>query len=445
MYQINTKKPYEITLYGIEKLNQKTESTLTKKYLEININNFNLADVIWAFKNKLSSYSKSINIDLNSFIKIIPSNYIEPFIIQAILVNETINALPFSKKSECNKINNNFIISNQLWKKYEKKVNALVESHNLAQKLMLMPHNYLNPSVFIDEAIKALLPYMDKLDFIVLNKEGLVEKKMGLILGVSAGSNENNEPKFLAVKFKNDNPNFVLVGKGVTFDTGGINLKPSNGLKGMQYDMSGAAISLSVFLACLKLNLKPNFGIVIPLVVNDIGSNSTKVGDILTSYSKKTVEITNTDAEGRLILADALTYAFKDMKAKSAATIATLTGAITVAFGDVYTGYWTNDENINNKLLKANKLSGEYLWRMPLNDIFLKEMQRSLLADCINCELSRNAGSITAAEFLLQFADKHSFIHFDIAGTNEVKSRGFTLPHPILMYTLFKFINNETK
>jgi len=253
--------------------------------------------------------------------------------------SEYFNDLLFNlKTNKNNQIINNFIINN----KYQKMLNfskLMVQASNFARQLQLMPNNYMNPSTFAEMIKKNFKPFSNLVDIEILNKSDLIKKQMGLIRSVGNASSQKNEPKLISIKFKNSKPKFAIVGKGITFDTGGINLKPSAYLAGMQYDMSGAAIAAGVMYAFCLNKMKPDFAVVMPLAVNEIGANCTKVGDVITSYSKKTVEITNTDAEGRLILADGITYAIKDLGVKSVLTIATLTGAIVVALGDMYTGF----------------------------------------------------------------------------------------------------------
>ena len=451
MYSINLKNKFDITLKAISSADKaaksaKNLSCVNEKnniYFVINKKEFNLPDFNYAVRNFFATHIKNVNIDVNSFLALIDSKYHQAVITWFLTNHELLNFLPFNLKSDKKpKITNNFIVD----KKYQKLVDnskLMVDAFNFSRELQLMPSNYLNPNSFAQKIKKLFEPYKNILEIKILNRQDLAKKKMNLILSVGNASNEANSPKLISIKFKNTKPTFAVVGKGITFDTGGINLKPGVHMTGMQYDMSGAAIAAGIMYAFCLNKIKPNFAVVMPLAVNDIGSNCTKVGDVITSYSKKTVEITNTDAEGRLILADAMTYAIKDLGVKSIATIATLTGAIIIALGDVYTGYWSS--NIKNAALfvKAANNAGEYVWNMPFNNEFSKPLKKSLLADLINCVEKGNASSISAACFLKEFADGVDFIHLDIAGSSETKARGFSRPLPVMLNTLFEFVKEN--
>lgn len=442
MYTFNSKKPYQTTLIASNQT-KNNKNNPTQIVFEITNKNFDLRKVIFELLAKISSLSYSINIDLDSFLKIIDKKYHQAFIIQLVLNNELATNLPFDLKSKKKNITNNFILSPSIYQKYKKLIEALTQSFNFARKLMLMPSNYLNPSKFVEMVLGELKPYSKSIDLKVFDKKALTVKKMGLILGVGQGSDKNNEPRLLTIKFKNQPAKFVLVGKGITFDTGGIYLKPAPFLERMQYDMAGAAIATGLMIACLKLKITPKFGVVIPLAMNDISDRCIKSGDILTAYNKKTIEITNSDAEGRLIMADAISYAINDMHASSVATIATLTGAIIVALGNIYTGYWSNSEKYAQSLEKIAYESGDYIWRMPFNPNYQKNLKKSLIADYTNCEKGRDAGAIYAAEFLHLFAKDVNFIHFDIAGSNDTKVGANIQPNVNLLYTLLNFICHE--
>ena len=451
MYSINLKNKFDFTLKAVSSTDKAAKSAKNFScvneekniYFVIDKKEFNLPDFNYALRNFFILNVKNINIDVDSFLALIDAKYHQAVITWFLTNHELLNFLPFSLKSnEKTKVTNNFIID----KKYQKLVDnakLLVDAFNFSRELQLMPSNYLNPNSFAQKVKKMFEPYKDILEIKILNKENLAKKKMNLILAVGNASTEANSPKLISIKFKNSKPKFAVVGKGITFDTGGINLKPSMHLTGMQYDMSGAAIAAGIMYACCLNKIKPDFAVVMPLAVNDIGSNCTKVGDVITSYSKKTVEITNTDAEGRLILADAMTYSIKDLGVKSIATIATLTGAMIIALGDVYTGYWSS--NLSNIALFADAANnaGEYVWNMPFNNAFTRPLKKSLLADLINCVEKGSASSISAASFLKEFAEGVDFIHLDIAGTSEIKARGFAQPLPVMLNTLFEFVKEN--
>ncbi len=447
MYSINSKIKTQLTLvankvtkdhekYSYFLKDQKIIFTLDEKHFCFRRFNWKIRELFGKFRN-------SFNVDLNSFLSITPNVFHQSVITCMINNSEYFNDLLFNlKTNKNNQIINNFIINS----KYQKMLNfskLMVQASNFARQLQLMPNNYMNPSTFAEMIKKNFKPFNNLVDIKILNKSDLIKKQMGLILSVGNASNQKNEPKLISIKFKNSKPKFAIVGKGITFDTGGINLKPNAYLAGMQYDMSGAAIAAGVMYGFCLNKMKPDFAVVMPLAVNEIGANCTKVGDVITSYSKKTVEITNTDAEGRLILADGITYAIKDLGVKSVLTIATLTGAIVVALGDMYTGFWsTNSDNID-LFDKAAKSAGEYVWNLPFNQYFTDALKDSMLADLINCVEKPSAGSISAASFLKEFAKSVDFIHLDIAGTSEFKARGKSYPIPVMIDTLFEYVKNN--
>lgn len=250
----------------------------------------------------------------------------------------------------------------------------------------------------------------------VFDKKRIEKEKMGLLLAVNQGA--ANDPAFIIIEYQG-NPRSkertALVGKGVTYDTGGLNLKPTGFMETMRCDMAGAATVIGIIKAAATTGLKQNIIGIIPATENAIDSTSFKPGDIYTSYLGKTIEIANTDAEGRLILADALAYAVKHFKPTRIIDLATLTGAMVVALGEELTGFMTNDESLAKKIKHAGEVTFERAWQMPLYDEY-KDMLKSDFADLKNAG-SRMGGAITAAMFLKEFVDKTPWIHLDIAGT----------------------------
>ena len=246
------------------------------------------------------------------------------------------------------------------------------------------------------------------------SKSWLEKEKMGLVLAVSKGS--HNEPRFIIMQYKgskNSKDHTVLVGKGITYDTGGLSLKPVTNMIDMKTDMAGAATVIGV-LKALSLNKVPvNVTGIIPCCENAISATSFKPGDVYTSYSGKTVEITNPDAEGRLVLADAVAFANKTYQPNRIIDLATLTGAIDVALGKHAIGLFSNDDTLAKKLTTAGELAGERTWRLPLFDEY-KEPLKSEIADIKNWG-SRSAGAIAAAKFIEEFVGETPWAHFDIA------------------------------
>ena len=404
----------------------------------------NLADLLWKLREVFANLDSDTSVDLRTFGQLLDEKYRVGFLTQAILINELVNYAPFSLKTKQVKIEPSFILCDKHYNLLNKEIKVLADAFNFARKLELMPANYLNPKKFVAETIKMFAPFKKAVDIKVFNADQINKKGMGLLAAVGKGSAKEDAPELLSITFKSKKPNFALIGKGITFDTGGINLKPSNALRGMQYDMTGASVAVAVMYAFAALKKTPSFGIGVPLAQNSISGYCTKVGDVMTSYSGKTVEMTNTDAEGRLALADAITYAIKDLKVNSLATIATLTGGVIVALGDVFTAYWsTNDKNAK-AIKEIADLSGEYVWQFPFhNSIEKRVINKSVIADYINSDESRQAQSIAGAEFLKLFTNGVDFMHFDIAGTNEIKLKDKTQPFPSLMYTLFNFVKEN--
>lgn len=239
---------------------------------------------------------------------------------------------------------------------------------------------------------------------------------MGLLLAVNRGSDK--DPVFIISEYRGapkSKDHTVLVGKGITFDTGGLNLKPTGGIETMRCDMAGAATVLGILKAVSDLKIKVNLTVVVPATENGIDAKSFKPGDVYQSLLGKTVEVGNTDAEGRLILADALTYAVRHLKPSRIIDFATLTGAMEIALGSEVTGFMSNDDALSDSLVRAGSETFERLWRLPLYEEY-KEQLKSDVAD-IKSIGGRSAGSITAAMFLKEFVDEVPWAHLDIAST----------------------------
>jgi leucyl aminopeptidase len=291
---------------------------------------------------------------------------------------------------------------------------VLAEATNLARDMVNEPANYMTPKHMAETATKLAESY--KFEVSILEREQMAELGMGALLGVAQGSQQ--PPKFIVLHYKGgDSPetNVVLVGKGITFDSGGISIKPSEKLGEMKGDMAGGAAVLGALAAIAQLKPKINVTAIVPATENLPDGNALKPGDILTAMSGKTIEIVSTDAEGRLILADALGYA-KKLGAKLIVDVATLTGSCRVALGDVCTGAFGNNQELVDKVIAAGTEAGELIWQMPMYDEY-KEQNKSDVADIKNVG-GRLGGAITAAKFLAEFADDTPWIHLDIAGTS---------------------------
>ncbi len=295
---------------------------------------------------------------------------------------------------------------------------SLAKSVNLARRLQATPPNICNSEWLAKEMNDVLKVHGSKIDLKILNKKEIEAEKMGLFLSVNAGS--AYEAQLVTVEYKG-NPSSkektVYIGKGITFDTGGYNLKPSNAIQGMKYDMSGAAICFAAMNTIIELAPKTNVSMVLPLTDNRVSSTASLPDSIYTSMNGKTVEVNNTDAEGRLILADAITYAIKKFNPTRIIDIATLTGAIVVSLGSTYTGAWATTDKAWSDLLEASKGQGELVWRMPFHNDFLVNIKKSILADYKNTDLTGHGGSCSAAMFLKEFTEEKEYIHLDIAGS----------------------------
>ena len=290
------------------------------------------------------------------------------------------------------------------------------QATNLARHFSDMPANHLTPVSLAQEAKKIADKY--NIECTVFGAEKAKELGMGGFLSVDYGSDEPGQFVILEYKTKDKNaPTIALVGKGVTFDTGGISLKPSSAMTGMKFDMCGAAAVIASMQAIAQL--KPNVNVVgiTPLVENMPSGKATKQDDIITFMNGKTAEIKNTDAEGRLILADALCYAEKFHKPDVILDIATLTGACLYSLGHFYAGLMTKNEVIGTKLQAISLVTGDKVWPLPLDNDY-KDAIKSDVADMANCgSPAYKAGTITAGWFLSNFVEKSKWAHIDIAGT----------------------------
>ena len=290
---------------------------------------------------------------------------------------------------------------------------AVQEGVHLARDLVNEPANILFPKEFAKRA-RVLAQYGVKIE--ILGTAQMKKLGMGAFLGVSQGS--PFEPQLVVMRWdggKKDDAPVAFIGKGVTFDTGGISIKPAGGMEDMKGDMGGAACVTGLLLALAKRNAKCNVIGAIGLVENAIDGNAQRPGDVVKSMSGQTIAVLNTDAEGRLILADVLWYVQDKYKPKFMVNLATLTGAILVALGKEHAGLFSNNDELSKRIETAGIETGEKVWRMPLSPEYDK-MIDSDIADMKNIG-GRFAGSITAAQFIQRFVNKRPWAHLDIAGT----------------------------
>ncbi len=289
------------------------------------------------------------------------------------------------------------------------------EAQNNARFLGEMPSNIATPSYFVQKT-KELFEGIGQVTIEDHDENWAKEQKMGAFLSVAKGSDE--PAKFLIVNYKGNpssqNTDVAYVGKGITFDTGGISIKPSSGMGAMRGDCTGAAVAISTVYGIAKLGLNVNVVSVTPLTENMPGGHATKPSDVVFASNGKSIEVDNTDAEGRMILSDALVFTEQKFAPNTVIDIATLTGAMMIALGEHYVGAFTNSDSVWEQLKHAGELSGEMFWRMPLDTKYSKQLE-STVADLKNTG-GRPAGSITAAMFLSEFVENENWVHLDIAG-----------------------------
>ena len=319
---------------------------------------------------------------------------------------------------------------------------AIAEGMSLTKDLGNLPPNVCTPTYLADRARELAKKYRMKVQ--VLERADMERIGMRTLLSVAQGSHQ--PPKFIVLEYrgkpKSGNP-VVLVGKGITFDTGGISIKPAAEMDEMKFDMSGAGSVLGTFTALAEMKLPVNAVGLIPTTENMPGGQATRPGDIVKSLSGQTVEILNTDAEGRLILCDALTYAER-YRPSAVIDIATLTGACVIALGHVASGLFSNDDELAQELLGAADAAYDRAWRLPLWEDYQDQL-KSNFADFANIG-GRPAGSVTAACFLARFARNYKWAHLDIAGTawRSGKDKGATArPVPLLVHFLLGRANRS--
>ena len=299
-------------------------------------------------------------------------------------------------------------------KRYDDRYAAVAEGVSLTRELVTEPANIIYPESFVERVAESIKG--SGLEMQVLGRDEMAKLGMGALLGVAQGS--VREPKLLVLKWNGgtagDTP-VAFIGKGVTFDTGGISIKPAQGMEGMKWDMGGAGAVAGAMKTLALRKAKANVVGVCGLVENMPDGNAQRPGDVVTTMSGQTVEVINTDAEGRLVLGDAVTWTQKNFKPKIMIDLATLTGAMVITLGHEHAGIFSNDDKLAADLIKAADESGDKLWRQPLGEAYDRLID-SPIADMKNVG-PREAGSITAAQFIQRFVDDGvAWAHLDIAG-----------------------------
>lgn len=397
-------------LYLGEK-NQLTKNSLTKLFIKI---------------ISTKELQQDTDIDVKSFTNDkLNEGQVLQIIYEAILYSQHQGYTLKTKKEEEAKIKYNLVSSVNL-PEYtsEAQINTQSEFINFARDLQDMPPNILYPEIFANH-ISEKAKDIKNLKVTILDKKAIQDLEMGLLLAVNAGS--YYEPRVVVLEYNGDSSSkekLGIVGKGITFDSGGYSLKPSQFMKGMKFDMSGAAIVCNSALAAAKLGLKINFIAVACLTENRIGGHATLVETVAKSMNGKTVEINNTDAEGRLVLADGITYAIRKGNATKVIELSTLTGAILIALGHYMTGAFSSNNDLFNNFKIAADQANEEIWRMPIHEENFASIKTSPVADLSNISKESYGGSSSAAAFLHEFSENKPFLHLDIAGTAYNNDRG---------------------
>ena len=310
----------------------------------------------------------------------------------------------------------NFLVRPDETRKYSRlssRVNTICQGTILAREWGSTPSNDKRPERFARSIVT--LAKKENLKVTVLGEKELKQKKFGAIMAVAAGSWSKPRMVILEHNPKGSKKTVALVGKGVTFDSGGINLKPSAGMEEMKLDMSGAAAVAATLITAAKLKFGFRVIGILPIVENMPSGNASRPGDIIKTYDGKTVEIGNTDAEGRLILIDAISYGIKKYKPQTLIDMATLTGACVVALGEKIAGIFSSDDKLAEDIILSGQKTHERCWRLPLTEEY-KELFKSDFADLNNVGSTRYGGAITAALFLSEFVKDTRWAHIDIAG-----------------------------
>ena len=439
IYDTSNKKLEKIYLVGLGEKNKYSERSFIKAVSALSkiCKNNNLKNIFLSIDSLLTDKIKQDWAIRNISIHINGIDYV---------YNETKNKTKIKINYKISKI---IFISSLLkksylssLKKYFQQGVAISSGIKLAKKLGDLPSNICTPT-YLAKTATDLGKTNKKLNIKIHNEKEMKSMGMNCLLSVGNGSEEPS--KLITMKYnggaKNEKP-IALVGKGITFDTGGISIKPSNGMDEMKYDMCGAASVLGTMKTISELNLKINVVGVIASAENMPSGSATNPGDVVTTMSGQTVEILNTDAEGRLVLCDALTYVSR-FKPKHVIDVATLTGAVLVALGKVASGVLSNDEKLTEMLMKSSNVSHDYIWELPMWEEFQSELD-SNFADIANIG-KRYAGTITAACFLSRFTEDYSWAHLDIAGTawNEGDNKGGT-GRPVSLLTHFLLENAKS-
>ncbi|MBZ4203518.1 M17 family metallopeptidase [Mycoplasma tauri] len=397
-------------------------------------NYYHLVDII---DKKILTSEREYQIDIESFVReeITLEEVTKAFYSRIIFHNATL----FNIKKE-NKPKNNytFLFKDKSLEKYANKLEIIGENRNLCRNYQVMPENYCN-SVELANFVKKDFANLPDVKITILDKNKIKELGMNLILAVNRGS--THEPRVVIIEYNGNptsNEKTTFVGKGITFDTGGVNTKGYH-MEGMKYDMSGSVIVAYALKSLAELKVKKNVAAIMCITDNRLDGDAVLPQNVYKSMSGISVEITDTDAEGRLVLADGLYYGATVLKSTTLIDMATLTGSVVRALGKTYSGIWaTNDEKwtrFKNAAIRAK----EKVWRLPFHEDFHEPNQASITADLNNYNEKELSDSNTAAMFLKEFTNNVDYIHCDIAGTADIDNK----PMGVLVETLVEFVIND--
>ena len=402
-------------------------------------------DFVNALQKVLKDAKTPYSIDFESFNKFgVPAKDLVGMMVNAIYYGENI-PLTYKTEHPVKTVEHNLQIDEKVHQDDIEKAKVIADTSVFVRKLQDTPTCYMRPQNFADEMKKLFAPLIKakKVKFIIHDEKWLKDKGFNLLLGVNAGSADPCcliEVQYMAGA--KDEGTTALVGKGVCFDTGGYNLKWTPHIRWMKYDMSGAATVMGTIYALATNNVKTNVVALGAMVANEIGPKAQHPDDVWKSYNGKYVEIENTDAEGRLIMADTIAYAVKDLKkslnVNRLIDISTLTMAMIIALGDTYTGVWTSKDATWKKYQEAATKSGELVWRMPFHKDY-RDMLKSDIADIMNAVRSPLGGSSRAAEFLRSFTDGIDYVHLDVCGTSFKDNKG----QASMLRTMYNFVSPQ--
>ncbi|AIA29375.1 leucyl aminopeptidase [Mycoplasmopsis californica] len=399
-------------------------------YIEKKLDYFALTKII---KEKILTHKRNLQIDIHSFVRdglsitdVLKAFYSSVIFYEANLFNK--------KKEESQKQSFTFLLNSEEWIELSEKYRIIAENKNAVRDLQIKPENFCN-SESLAEHINKEFSHNKDLKITILNKEEINNLNMGLLLSVNKGS--THEPRVVIVEY-NGNPHsnekLVYVGKGITFDTGGMNTKGYH-MEGMKFDMSGSVIVAYAVKAIAELKIKKNVAAIMCITDNRQDGDASLPENVYESMANISVEVTDTDAEGRLVLADGLYYGATKLNATTLVDVATLTGAMSRTLGSVYSGIYSTDDKNWELFSQAAKNGYEKVWRMPMHEDFHEPNTASLVADLNNFNNDETSDHNTAAMFLKEFTNNVPFIHCDIAGTADIKGK----PMGVLVDTLVEF------